>query len=120
MSLPPSIRPYWSQLQADKAAAPEHRAWEWAEDPFKAKKEVESRQERRKEKEAVRNGDGDGGGAGGGHGTGATNGRQGATDGGKGGVQWSRAPEVKMSGALREMVENTVRKVRSACILRVG
>ena len=105
MSLPPSIRPYWSQLQAEKASAPEHRAWEWAEDPFKAKKEVEGRQERRKEKEAVKNGDGDAGGAGGG-------GRPAAiADGGRGGVQWSRAPEVKMSGALREMVENTVRKV---------
>lgn len=106
MSLPPSIRPYWSQLQADKASAPDHRAWEWSEDPFKAKKEVESRQERKKEKEAVRNGNGH-------HdASGSSGGRPPAvSDGGKGGVQWSRAPEVKMSGSLREMVEGTVRKV---------
>lgn len=112
MSLPPTIRPYWSQLQADKAAAPDHRAWEWSEDPFKAKKEVESRQERKKEKEAVRNGDIPSG-----SGSGTANGRPPTVaDGGKGGVQWSRAPEVKMSGALREMVENTVRKVSISLI----
>lgn len=114
MGLPPVIRPYWSQLQAEKAAAPEHRAWEYAADPFAARKEVDERQARRKEKEAVRNGDAASGSgtpaegssrAGSGHSTPAAVGGR--------GIEWGRAPEVKMSGSLREMVEGTVKKVRA-------
>jgi hypothetical protein len=114
MGLPPTIRPYWSNLVAEKAVAPEHRAWEWEADPFAAKKEVEARQERRKEKEFARemNGRGGGGRSGGGSGSGdATPREEGMGVVGKG---WERAPEVKMAGALREMVEATVRKVGHA------
>lgn len=112
MGLPPTIRPYWTTLMAEKAAAPEHRAWEFAPDPFAAKKEVEARQGKKREKDAVAkeangNGVGQGGqGSGaGGRGSGANNPM------GKGGKEWERAPEVKMASALREMVEATVRKV---------
>jgi len=107
MTLPPSIRPYWTTLTAEKAAAPEHRAWEWSPDPFAAKKEVESRQTRRKEKEEkVANGtatpNGRSGGGGGGGGGGGS---------GPGGKYWEGVPEVRMAPGLREMVEGVVRKV---------
>lgn len=102
MSLPPVIRPYWSQLQAEKAAAPEHRAWEYAADPFAARKEVDDRQARRKEKEKETVKDSDSSRPGSGT----------VTPMGGRGVEWARAPEVKMSGSLREMVEGTVKKVR--------
>jgi ATP-dependent RNA helicase DHX57 len=92
---------------AEKAAAPEHRAWEFAPDPFAAKKEVEARQGKKREKDAVAkeaNGRGSG-----------TN-----TPVGKGGKEWERAPEVKMASALREMVEATVRKVCWRAALKMG
>ena len=108
MTLPPSIRPYWTTLTADKAAAPEHRTWEWNPDPFAAKKEVESRQTKRKEKEekvasgaATPNGRSNGAGGSGGGGS------------GPGGRFWEGVPEVRMAPALRETVEAVVRKVRS-------
>lgn len=107
MTLPPSIRPYWTTLTADKASAPDHRAWEWSADPFAAKKEVESRQEKRKEKEkAQEDGGGSAGGSGSGRGTPA-----GGSGGGGGGRGWEGVPEVRMAPTLREHVEGTVRKV---------
>ena len=85
--------------------APEHQAWEWAADPFAAKKEVEERQKRKKEKEAIKDGastNGDGG-----------SGRITSTSitSGAGGKPWDDVPEVKMAPVLREMVEGTVKKV---------
>ncbi|WVQ98990.1 hypothetical protein IAU59_006122 [Kwoniella sp. CBS 9459] len=112
MTLPPSIRPYWSTLTAEKAAAPAHRAWEYNADPFAAKKEVEDRQTKKKDKEvavkeAEENGFGGGGGSGkSGRGTPAKEANKGG-----GGREWERAPEVKMASSLREMVEGTVRKM---------
>lgn len=117
MTLPPSIRPYWSELTAEKAVAPAHRAWEWSADPFAAKKEVEERQGKKKEKEAVREGlgvgevNGAGSGSGSGRGTPMMNGH--GHGHGHGGRQWEEAPEVRMAPGLREMVEGTVRKVES-------
>lgn len=101
MTLPPSIRPYWTTLTAEKAAAPEHRAWEWNPDPFAAKKEVESRQTKRKEKEEkVASG------------AATPNERSNGNGGsGPGGKMWEGVPEVRMAPALREMVEGVVRKV---------
>lgn len=110
MGLPPSIRPYWSQLMAEKVAAPDHRAWEYAQDPFAAKKEVEARQTRRQEKQAAQEDDSGGAVSRGGSGAGTPGGRGGGLS--SGGAQWDRAPEVKMANALREMVEATVKKVR--------
>jgi ATP-dependent RNA helicase DHX57 len=101
---------------AEKAAAPEHRAWEFAPDPFAAKKEVEARQGKKREKDAVAkeaNGNGQAGGASG-RGSGTN------TPVGKGGKEWERAPEVKMASALREMVEATVRKVCWRAALKMG
>lgn len=106
MTLPPSIRPYWSTLTSEKAIAPQHQAWEWAADPFVAKKEVEERQKRRKEKEAVGNGIPEGS-----DGRGTPNGSRNTGSVGGVGKVWEGVPEVRMAPALREMVEGTVRKV---------
>jgi ATP-dependent RNA helicase DHX57 len=91
---------------AEKAVSPPHQAWEYAADPFAAKKEVEARQTKRKEKEVAREEQA----AGGGTGNGGTGGGH-HHGGGGGGVQWQTAPEVRMAPGLREMVEGTVRKV---------
>ncbi|WVQ69774.1 uncharacterized protein L199_007994 [Kwoniella botswanensis] len=108
MTLPPSIRPYWSTLTAEKAAAPPHRSWEYDPDPFAAKKEVEDRQNKKKDKEAAREAEVDGRSAGP-SGRGTPVARE-ANQGG-GGTAWDRAPEVKMASSLRETVEATVRKM---------
>ncbi|WWD09835.1 hypothetical protein V865_007963 [Kwoniella europaea PYCC6329] len=108
MTLPPSIRPYWSTLTAEKAAAPPHRSWEYDPDPFAAKKEVEDRQNKKKNKEAAREAEVDGRSAGP-SGRGTPVARE-ANQGG-GGTAWDRAPEVKMASSLRETVEATVRKM---------
>jgi ATP-dependent RNA helicase DHX57 len=100
MVLPPTVRPFWSTLLAEKAAAPAHRAWDFAADPFAAKKEVEQRQEKRKQNEVkreeaeksgeVRNGNGNGNG---------------------GGREWGNVPEVRMTQTQREVVEEIIRRV---------
>ncbi|OCF55941.1 ATP-dependent RNA helicase A [Kwoniella mangroviensis CBS 10435] len=108
MTLPPSIRPYWSTLTAEKAAAPPHRSWEYDPDPFAAKKEVEDRQNKKKDKEAAREAEVDCRSAGP-SGRGTPVARE-ANQGG-GGTAWDRAPEVKMASSLRETVEATVRKM---------
>lgn len=117
MTLPPSIRPYWTTLTAEKASAPPHRAWEWSPDPFAAKKEVDNRQEKRKEKEKAieegANGNGGGGSGGSGRATPASN-------VGGGGRSWEGVPEVRMAPTLREHVEGTVRKVSTNIALVRG
>lgn len=92
---------------ADKASAPDHRAWEFAPDPFAARKEVEGRQEKRRVVEAQKAEAAAGGASAPGGGKGK--GREG---GGAGG--WEKAPEVRMATGLREQVEATVRKVSVA------
>lgn len=103
MTLPPVIRPFWSELLADKAAAPPHREWEWNADPFAAKKEVEERQAKKKDKEekaaAVEAG------------ASGRNTPAQAPDGRKHGRAWEEAPEVRMAPQLREMVEGVVKKM---------
>lgn len=102
MVLPPSIRPYWSTLLAEKAAAPAHRSWEWSPDPFTAKKEVEARQEKRREREAkVDQYDDTVAGK-------VVNGAE-RTHGERG---WKNVPEVKMTQTQREVVEEIIRRVR--------
>ncbi|WWC60817.1 uncharacterized protein I303_103393 [Kwoniella dejecticola CBS 10117] len=108
MTLPPSIRPYWSTLTAEKAAAPPHQAWEYDPDPFAAKKEVEDRQSKKKDKEAAKESQANGT-ASGPSGRGSPVVKE-STHGG-GGAAWERAPEVKMASSLRETVEATVRKM---------
>jgi hypothetical protein len=120
MILPPTIRPYWTTLLAEKAAAPAHRAWEWSSDPFAAKKEVEARQAKKQEKVsatamagAFDNQGGFGGGSATTNGAGGRGGDGAGTGGGRGGgIGWKTAPEVRMSGVQREYVESVIRKVR--------
>ena len=110
MTLPPSIRPYWSTLTAEKAAAPPHQAWQWNPDPFAAKKEVEDRQNKRKEKEEAKvttNGDQSGSRSG----TSTPRGGGGSAAVAPGGREWEGVPEVRMAPGLRETVEGVVRKV---------
>jgi ATP-dependent RNA helicase DHX57 len=104
MVLPPSIRPYWSTLLAEKAAAPAHRDWEWNPDPFAAKKEVETRQEKRREKESKMERDETVQGRVA-VGSGLTNGHGGGERG------WKNVPEVKMTQTQREVVEEIIRRV---------
>lgn len=135
MILPPSIRPYWSHLLAEKHQSPPHRAWEYSSDPFAAKREVEKRQAVRvsgaKQRAlAAGGGAGDGKGGGGGAGAGAGgrdgwddgfaagaaaagngNTRESAGGGGGGGRGWNHVPEVKMSQNQREVVEGVIRSV---------
>ena len=111
MTLPPSIRPYWSTLTAEKAATPPHRAWEWNSDPFVAKKEVEDRQSKKKDKEkAAEEANGE---SASGRSTPRPNGVNGSVGAGGGGREWENAPEVRMAPTLRESVEGTVRRVSS-------
>jgi hypothetical protein len=114
LTLPPTIRPYWTMLLAAKASAPEHQDWEWAADPFAAKHEVETRQKKKADKDTAKaNGDAGGGGGGGGGSARGSGRSTPAQDGSRGGKQWEEAPEVRMAPALREMVEETVKKVGS-------
>lgn len=113
MVLPPVIRPYWSQLTAEKAAAPPHRDWEWYPDPFEAKKEVADRQKKKADKDAAAssngghaNGDGPNG-----RGTPVDRPATSRRDGKRVDREWENAPEVRMAPGLREQVEATVRKV---------
>ncbi|KAJ9094252.1 hypothetical protein QFC21_006078 [Naganishia friedmannii] len=131
MILPPSIRPYWSQLLSEKAQAPPHRAWEYSADPFAAKREVEKRQAVRvsgAKQRALAAGAG-GAGAGGDGKSGkdgwddgfAANARKqdnaAGGGGGRGGRGWNNVPEVKMSQNQREVVEGVIRSVSP--VLRV-
>lgn len=123
MLLPPVIRPYWTTLSIEKQKAPPHRDWEWAEDPFAARKEVDSRQQQRKVQQQRQvefkqtfktNGGGNGGDDGAVRFTPRDAGRE---DDGRGrsskmGGGWSGVPEVKMTVAQREIVEGVIRKVR--------
>lgn len=96
MVLPPAVRPFWSTLLAEKAAAPAHRSWEFSADPFAAKKEVEGRQEKRREKEAARE-EAEKGGE--------------VRNGASGAREWGNVPEVKMTQTQREVVEEIIRRV---------
>ena len=100
MTLPPSIRPYWSTLTAEKASAPPHQAWQWNADPFAAKKEVEERQNKKKDKEEKANDQAK---------SGTSTPRSNVAPGGR---EWEGVPEVRMAPGLRETVEGVVRKVR--------
>lgn len=96
MVLPPYFRPYWTELTKEKAVAEEHRAWEWAEDPFNARKQVSERQEKKKTNDTNR----------------AAAVAADPLGGGKGVVtsgQMERLPEVKMTPSLRELVEETIK-----------
>lgn len=88
--LPPGPREYWAQLEDQKKGAAEHLAWQYAPDPFAARKELEQRQEaataRRKKKE------------------------QGPSEQDRD-LSRGHIPEVRMAGSVREMVENVIKEV---------
>lgn len=89
--LPPGPRDYWNELAAEHKNVPDHQKWEYEADPFTARKGVDERQEkatkRREEK---------------GKGPDAT-----ATTS----TEFSNAPEAKMAGSLRDLVEEAIKKV---------
>lgn len=94
--LPPGPREYWLELAAQHKAAPEHQKWMYDADPFAARKEVEERQakvaQKKEEKVTVLQED---------------------THTSSVSPEFTRAPEVKMSSTLRDLVEDTVKKVKS-------
>lgn len=103
--LPPGPRDFWLSLETQRKAtlaAEEHRKWEYADDPFAAKDEVETRQKERQtrlEREA-KAGERDDQGIG-------------PSEGGSGpklSKGWQRAPEVRMSAVHRDSVEAIIRR----------
>ena len=95
--LPPGPREYWSELAAQHKVAPEHQKWMFDADPFAARKEVGERQTkatRMKEQKAID--------------------LQGDMHKSSISPEFTRAPEVRMSSALRDLVEDTVKKGRGS------
>lgn len=92
--IPPGPRDYWNELAAEHKQVPEHQKWMYEADPFAARKAVTERQEKIAKKK-----------------TEETSGR----DGGRGGTssEFANAPEAKMASGLRELVEGSIKKVRS-------
>lgn len=104
MTLPPHFRPYWTELLKEKASAPEHRNWEWSEDPFNARKAVDDRQVKKKAVDEARAASPAIGGGGGG----------GAVNLGPSGrpmtnAEFTQLPEVRMAPSLRELIEQTIK-----------
>ncbi|KAF7302730.1 Dead deah box [Mycena chlorophos] len=99
--LPPGPRQYWDVLAQEHSKCPEHQKWMYAADPFAAKKEVEQRQAQSLKKreqpkaavpsveETIR---------------GSAPRPTPATG------EFAKAPEVKMSGALRELAEDAIKQ----------
>lgn len=94
--LPPGPREYWSELAAQHKAAPEHQKWMYDADPFAARKEVGERQAKAVQKKEEK-----------------VPGLQGDIHKSLISPEFTRAPEVKMSSTLRDLVEDTVKKGRS-------
>ena len=92
--LPPGPREYWAELVIEHKNAPEHTKWMYDADPFAARKEVDERQAKAAQKRQEANEDS------------ATNLRSQLVSG-----EFSQAPEVKMANGLRELVEDTIKKV---------
>lgn len=89
--LPPGPREYWSQLEQEHKAAPEHQKWMYNPDPFVAMKEVQARQlaaANRRE------------------GSSSVNTREKDSLGGN----LTGAIEIKMSSKLRDILEHAVKK----------
>ncbi|CED84855.1 atp-dependent rna helicase a [Phaffia rhodozyma] len=108
MTLPPHFRPYWTELLKEKASAPDHRAWEWADDPFNARKAVEDRQVRKQAVDQARAAASGGGGSNGigGGGSAIVLGPSGRP---LSNAEASQIPEVRMAPVLRELIEQTIK-----------
>jgi ATP-dependent RNA helicase DHX57 len=93
--LPPGPREYWQTLAEEHKNAPEHQKWMYEADPFAAKKALEERQAKaakaRGEQEALQ-------------GSGERRPKKVFNE-------YDKAPEVRMAGSLRELVEDAIKKV---------
>lgn len=91
--LPPGPREYWTQLELEHKAAPEHQKWMYNTDPFAARKEVDTRQltaaKLREEGPSTSQN----------------------SNANLGGGDLTGVIDVKMSSALRELVEDAIKKV---------
>lgn len=95
--LPPGPRDYWNELAAEHKNVLEHQKWMYDADPFAARRMVDERQAKAvKEREDVSST--------------AESSRPGG-HGGSGSHEFVHAPEVKMAGSLRELVEDCIKKV---------
>lgn len=89
--LPPGPRDYWNVLATEHKTIPEHQAWMYDADPFAARKAVDERQAKAAQK--------------------ATSQSTRVESGGQTSSEFSNAPEAKMAGSLRDLVEDAVKKV---------
>ena len=91
--LPPGPREYWKALAAEHKDAPDHQKWMYDADPFAARKAVDERQANAiRKKEAFTGGD--------------------PSTGGKTvSREFENAPEARMAGSLRDLVESCIKKV---------
>ena len=87
--LPPGPKDYWSQLAAEHKSAPAHMKWMYDPDPFEARQAKAT-----KDRNVAAQG---------------TPSRQ--ATGALSSSEFSQAPEVKMATALRELVEDAIKKV---------
>ncbi|KZT69049.1 P-loop containing nucleoside triphosphate hydrolase protein [Daedalea quercina L-15889] len=93
--LPSGPRDYWNTLAAEHKNAPEHQKWMYDADPFAARKAVGERQAKAAQKREATSFEGD-------------------ASGGRSVKHVSRefenAPEAKMAGSLRDVVEDSIKK----------
>ncbi|KIP11667.1 hypothetical protein PHLGIDRAFT_27719 [Phlebiopsis gigantea 11061_1 CR5-6] len=89
--LPPGPRDYWNELAAEQKQSPEHLKWMYDADPFSARKAVSERQEKAAKKKEEASSSKDKGQA-------------------SPSPEFANAPEAKMAGSLRELVEDSIKK----------
>lgn len=94
--LPPGPRDYWNELAAEQKQSPEHLKWMYDADPFSARKAVSERQEKAAKKKEEASSSNDKGQA-------------------SPSPEFANAPEAKMAGSLRELVEDSIKKVCHVC-----
>lgn len=91
--LPPGPREYWKQLEAERKMAPQHLSWMYEPDPWAAKRSVEQRQEKaatRREEVAAA--------------------PVISAEDRKAAREFAHAVEVKMSPAMRDLVEKCIKE----------
>ncbi|KAH9934840.1 P-loop containing nucleoside triphosphate hydrolase protein [Fomitopsis serialis] len=91
--LPAGPRDYWNALAAEHKNVPEHQKWMYDADPFAARRAVDDRQTKVAQRRE------------------ATSSEGGASrDVKHGSREFENAPEAKMAGSLRELVEDSIKK----------
>ncbi|EIN13864.1 P-loop containing nucleoside triphosphate hydrolase protein [Punctularia strigosozonata HHB-11173 SS5] len=91
--LPPGPREYWNELATEHRNCPEHQKWMYYADPFEARKEVDERQAKATQKRGDSVADKT-----------EIKPREAASP------EFAQAPEVRMAGALRDLVEDAVKQ----------